>query len=337
MTKRITARDHLILLLALSLFASSAATADTPKLRYDGLYWTGFINTAGTRTSYAKYLKFRKDGNVMSVSSVGRPTQVEKWIDKNRHVSRGRYKIEDGKIRFTVSSRRGKVRFQGTIRDGGLKLSSHSLINGNRVTRTYSFVPAGTDPAGTIAKSERRIAPGGASRPRPARPSARTAARPRTNPGRVFGEVKSIKPDSITIAAFGGPTRYTYLIDQSTRIVDAETGALTAEELAQRNFVKSDRVMVRAGQDRQVASLVQILAVAAFRLSGTLKRISADEVVVATNKPVPLTDRTRFLDAQRKPIARSEFKPGEAVTVTRKGRTGPAVEVRKGFMKLPRP
>jgi hypothetical protein len=105
-------------------------------VRYDGLYQSEKEDTAWY------YLRFYKDGTVLSVTSIGTPAQVARWLNKQyQDAGKGAYSIDGDHLKFSETSPSGTVDYDGTIIEGGkLKLNSHSHINDHRGTSTYQFV-----------------------------------------------------------------------------------------------------------------------------------------------------------------------------------------------------
>jgi len=107
-----------------------------------GSYVTEQING-----SYYHHLKFYEDCAVIGVSSTGTSQRIGSWFNRDyENLSRGRYTASAGKITFTLTSfsvnDEIRVDYEGSFHTDTLTLASHSHFNGNRVERTYQFVPA---------------------------------------------------------------------------------------------------------------------------------------------------------------------------------------------------
>jgi hypothetical protein len=104
-------------------------------LRYDGLYrWE-------SPTGLVTYLRFYADGTVLSVSTDGTTEQVARWFDTaNQHVGRGRYRLEEGILRFSTSYPSGSVDYEGTVLAEGLQLAFHSHFTDTKGSQLYRFV-----------------------------------------------------------------------------------------------------------------------------------------------------------------------------------------------------
>jgi hypothetical protein len=85
------------------------------------------------------YLRFYRDGTVISATSIGSPAEIQSWF-KMPFRNTGDYSISGSSIKFSTHSPEGTVDFEGTIRGTLLELNFHSLINDNRGTEYYELV-----------------------------------------------------------------------------------------------------------------------------------------------------------------------------------------------------
>jgi hypothetical protein len=214
--------------------------------------------------------------------------------------------------------------FRGEVGDGFLDLEYNSPQNGvhNKKMR-YAFFPS------TFEE------PAVAARKLPKLPKTIQSINKSTKlPKFIVGQVVSATANQITIKK--GKAKHTYTIGGGTAIVDARAGPLSAEMLAKRTFTDRDRVMVRKERaGSSIAQRIQILAIAAQRISGTF--VSVSDTVIRLNalggiKAYPIVSGTKFLDKKGRKLKKTDFKEGESVTVTQGGRNSIVSEIRKGSM-----
>jgi hypothetical protein len=109
------------------------------RLRYDGLYRA--TNSALGSADYSAYLRFYPDGEVIKVSSTGKPEDLRKWFSKEHAgVSRGTVIIQGNRVSFSAVSTEGVVDYTGEIEGDRIRLDSFSRINQNRSSEIYVFV-----------------------------------------------------------------------------------------------------------------------------------------------------------------------------------------------------
>ena len=113
------------------------------ELRFDGLYQTETqVAPPQPGLKAWEYLRFYKDGTVLSVSSTGSPKQVSLWFHKgNEKILQGRYFKRRNEIRFIVHSDKGQVDYDGIIYKEELSLTILSHITGNWCVKLFRFVP----------------------------------------------------------------------------------------------------------------------------------------------------------------------------------------------------
>lgn len=130
-------------------------------LRFDGLYQSERLSAIGT--NYRKYLRFYSDKLVIAISSISIADEVIRQMiplsgytisvgeNDDPQVSdifwqlygddpKGYYSVNGSTIRFSISSRAGKVDYEGVLAEDTLILKSHSHINGYRDVQEYTFV-----------------------------------------------------------------------------------------------------------------------------------------------------------------------------------------------------
>jgi hypothetical protein len=111
-----------------------------PALRYDGIYQL-------VESYYCIYLRFYKDGTVLSAGSISKPEEVVTWLNKSyqnspmeKYISEGQYVLWGTILKFTVSNKQGKVYYYGTINGDELIFDVYSYINNYRGKEVYHFV-----------------------------------------------------------------------------------------------------------------------------------------------------------------------------------------------------
>jgi hypothetical protein len=109
-------------------------------LRFDGLY----KNDIG-------YLRFYPDGRVAGASTFDDARTAARWLGSSAADSRGRYRLRDTGIAFTLDGMMATVQFAGHVLRDGLQLEAHSLKNGRRAPERYTFEPVDFAAAGAAA------------------------------------------------------------------------------------------------------------------------------------------------------------------------------------------
>jgi len=119
----------------LILMIASARKVDAQELRYDGVYQE-------KNDDYCGYLRFYKEGIVISVSSTtSNINKLIKWFNlSNPNPDIGHFEISSQRITFSVTSSTGTVDYAGTIEENRLKLHAYSHINDKSFDDEYKFV-----------------------------------------------------------------------------------------------------------------------------------------------------------------------------------------------------
>jgi len=102
-------------LLFISIPALSLIQQDN--IHTDGVYQSKPVQIGNEHSPYFyNYLRFFSNGNVISVSSPNTPKELKKWfVDTNKNISKGIYKIVGNHISFHCISPRGRVNYNGDI------------------------------------------------------------------------------------------------------------------------------------------------------------------------------------------------------------------------------
>lgn len=134
-----------ILFLLIS-FLSLAQNVENQIIKIDSLYLTQ-CSFKDDEEGDKQYLRFYPNGKVISISTdcEGNDVEISDWfyIQNNEieYLSVGDYKVDGRKILFSTTSKAGTVKYRGRImKDGSLKLKSHSLINGYKDREEFRFV-----------------------------------------------------------------------------------------------------------------------------------------------------------------------------------------------------
>ncbi|WP_103068598.1 hypothetical protein [Aquimarina sediminis] len=113
-------------------------------IKFNGLYETKCEYEEDNEEGTQGYLRFYSNGKVISASTECEATALDlkDWFNlEMEYLSIGNYKLNGQRIRFSTTSRNGKVNYKGQInKDGTLKLKSKSLINGYKSREEYLFV-----------------------------------------------------------------------------------------------------------------------------------------------------------------------------------------------------
>lgn len=127
-------------LLLISVPALSLIRQDN--VHTDGIYQSKPVQTGNEHSPYFyNYLRFSSNGKVISVSSPNTPEELKKWfVDTNKNISKGTYKIVGNQIHFHCISPRGRVNYNGDILADSLILHIHSCINNSRRSDGFRFI-----------------------------------------------------------------------------------------------------------------------------------------------------------------------------------------------------
>lgn len=127
-------------------------------LRFNSLYasFATEDQSGASSQAYRDYFRFYEDGRVLSVVSIGNPTQVARWLHEEKEgLSWGAYRIEGEHIAFETQhpcapddprdelfgrAEMVVVSYEGIISEDVLELHSHSHFNGHRSYAIYAFV-----------------------------------------------------------------------------------------------------------------------------------------------------------------------------------------------------
>ncbi len=121
------------------LFGSNVWSKDSVNktLKFDGLYGTGIHPK--DHASY-DYLRFYKDGSVISVASTGKPYHVFRWFDKDaKYISKGIYRLENGHITFSLWYENSQKDYEGNIRNGSLHLNVHYRLTDHKYSEIFNY------------------------------------------------------------------------------------------------------------------------------------------------------------------------------------------------------
>lgn len=133
------------LLLAVMLFvlagaAPSFSQSVNADLKYDGVYMSEEKVASDMTTRYRSYIRFYPEGDVIVVSSTGRPEDLKKWFSKDHAtVSKGKFTIQGNRISFSAVSSKGTVDYSGEIEGDQIRLNYYSHMNQRRDSTTYNF------------------------------------------------------------------------------------------------------------------------------------------------------------------------------------------------------
>src|SRR5438046_629637 len=107
---------------------------------YDGYYVS--ISDSNSMSMFKYYLRFYSDGNVIGVTTAGKPSNLVPWFKKeNKTPYKGKYSISDSTIKFSMTSEQGDVTYEGKLTaDNKLMLTVKSLINKYEGKEEYVFM-----------------------------------------------------------------------------------------------------------------------------------------------------------------------------------------------------
>jgi hypothetical protein len=91
---------------------------------FNGIY---YYETEG----YTTYLRFYPDGNVISLTSIGKYNNdvLINWSIEYYSDAIGKYQIHNGNITFEIITAGGSIEYSGSVKNEYLILNSHSNIN----------------------------------------------------------------------------------------------------------------------------------------------------------------------------------------------------------------
>lgn len=141
-----------IILILVATVLTSVGQDKKNAIRFDGIYQTvPEIDTVDKDTTW-NYLRFYKDGTIISVAASGTIEDIAAWFTLSptevktawqQNPSKGQYKVTGNRIHFTTTSKQGSIAYKGVIVNGSkLKLHFRGAITGTRGTEIYYFVKA---------------------------------------------------------------------------------------------------------------------------------------------------------------------------------------------------
>ncbi len=109
-------------------------------LSYDGYYVS--IPDSNNLSPFRYYLRFYPDGAVIGVNTAGKPENLLAWFKKeNPTPYKGKYKMSDSTLQFSMVSEQGEVKYDGKVADENrLELLVKSLINKYEGMEAYHFM-----------------------------------------------------------------------------------------------------------------------------------------------------------------------------------------------------
>lgn len=130
-------KSLLLITIVINLFGCSSEeeNIETGVIRFNGVYQSEKVD------DYWSYISFYKEGEVISVSSIGTPKEISSWFNReNKNISIGTYELEVDEISFTTTSSNRVVEFEGYFNEDLLVVEIYSQINGSQRTGRYTFV-----------------------------------------------------------------------------------------------------------------------------------------------------------------------------------------------------
>lgn len=114
------------------------------EIRFDGLYQSEArrIQSGSEEIIGWEYLRFYKDGTVLSVVSSGSPKEVSRWLcTMHKNVLKGKYRKRKDQITFSLQLSSGQIDYDGTVYQDDLSLTILSHITGSWSVQIFRFVP----------------------------------------------------------------------------------------------------------------------------------------------------------------------------------------------------
>lgn len=144
---------YVISIWSITLFSCQSLT--DRNVSYSGLKFAGVYRcspSSAPNIDYWYYLRFYRDGRVISVSSTGNPEDIKTWFSAEKSgISSGTYSVDGSKIVFSseisgyateLGIPSAAVKYQGYILGEELVIDTHSEINGFRsYGQRYKFIP----------------------------------------------------------------------------------------------------------------------------------------------------------------------------------------------------
>ena len=118
--------SRLLVLLPASFIATFVPHADAAKhsVRFDGLYCCPVPTNIGATTSC---LRFYPDRTVLTVVSIGSPSDIAKWLMRQKEPN-FRYTMKGDSLRFTQSGKPLSYVYSGTIGGDSIALRVRAII-----------------------------------------------------------------------------------------------------------------------------------------------------------------------------------------------------------------
>lgn len=106
-------------------------------IRFDGIYQCRL-------EGYYAYMRFYRDGTIISVYSTESPKKVNTWFQKDkilRGVGKGYFVLEKNHIKFTTRSKSGIIEYEGRFYGHTLLIEGYTHIQHRTFTREFNFIP----------------------------------------------------------------------------------------------------------------------------------------------------------------------------------------------------
>ena len=105
-------------------------------LRFDGIYQSKL-------EGYSSYIRFFKDGTVITANSTDPPQLMKYWFVKDpvrQGAGKGNFVLNGNLVKFMTTSISGIVEYEGRIHRNKMVIEAYSRIKQRRFIREYEFV-----------------------------------------------------------------------------------------------------------------------------------------------------------------------------------------------------
>ena len=117
-------------------------------LRVEGLYKSPPLIDEDDGERYWRYLRFRTDGTVTLVPCTGTEEDVARWVDRDKHLAKGPYRVSGERVEFWVKTEDAllKTRFEGTVTGNMLCVRMWDSNDTLGIREEYTFCPVNVEP-----------------------------------------------------------------------------------------------------------------------------------------------------------------------------------------------
>lgn len=128
-------RIILIFFTAVAISIAFTSGASKCNIQLEGFYHSPIDSNTSA------YLRFYKDGTVLHTTSIQKPEEVIKYLNKEhaKQVLRGDYSFGKCYVTMSVYGNTGKMKFAGSVKGDSLFLKANNINDGTSTNLTFAF------------------------------------------------------------------------------------------------------------------------------------------------------------------------------------------------------